>query len=335
MSRSGAQGAVVRQVVLAGALLAGACAATTTETTTTIPSSSRRPLGSRQVLPGTTATLNLRYAPTSAAQTLDLYRPKKGRSPYPLVLRLNGSTEEPSAAAITDAGYALAIVRHRAGPDAPLGSGARDVKAAVRFLRANAAAYELDDTQFIAWGAGDEGWFAVMLGVTGDQATAFDDPSLGHATTSSAVQIVIDWGGPTDFGSLDVDQAEHSSPACAQTYERHSLPGTRDAQWLCGDRTTALTDPSCARAVSDAKLERYVPTAKALPAFYFAHGADDCIVSIWQSVRVLEALKKRDAEPGFHRMSRAGRDDPRYEAEETSRSLAFIQAVRSPDAGQR
>src|SRR5262249_47277195 len=43
---------------------------------------------------------------------------------------------------------------------------------------------------------------ATMLGITGDQPTLFDDPTLGHAEVSSAVQAVVVWfgaGGQTFF----------------------------------------------------------------------------------------------------------------------------------------
>lgn len=284
------------------------------------------------MLPGASATPNVAFAP---GLTLDLYRSKKGKAPTPVVIRFGGSPQDRASAAIIDAGYALAIVRTPPPSEAPVSKGARAAKAAVRYLRANASRLDLDPDRFIAWGSGDDGWYAVMLGVTGDQGTSFDDPSLGSGGTSSAVQVVIDWGGPTDFASLDADQGSHASPACSQTYARHSLAGTDEALWVCGDRTTALTDASCASALQTANLAAYVPSAKKLPAFYFAHGADDCVVSIWQSVRVLEALKKRDEEPGFHRMSRAGRDDPRFESEETGRSLAFIQEAFHPEAGAK
>jgi acetyl esterase/lipase len=299
------------------------------------PTSSNAPitLDPRPPLPGANAELGISWVPGAASPKLDLYRSKKGKAPYPVVIRFGAGAEGQAAAAITDAGYAIAVVH--LPPDATLLAGARQAKAAVRFLRANAAKYELDPDRFIAWGNADGGWFAVMLGVTGDQATTFDDPALGNAGTSSAVQVVIDWGGPTDFRSLDADERSHPSPACSQTYQRHGLAGTKESQWVCGDKTTALTDPPCANAVRDADLASYVPTAKKLPAFYFAHGADDCVVSLWQSVRVLEALKKRDEQPGFHRMSRAGREDPRFDQEETARSLAFIQEAFHPEAGAK
>ncbi|MFO0740098.1 MAG: hypothetical protein U0270_29635 [Labilithrix sp.] len=319
--------------VLLAALVAASAGACVTASTTT--SSAPRRHEPRPPLAGATAEPGIAYASSSRMQTLDLYRPKKGQAPYPLVIRIDGEPQSTSAAAIVDAGYALAIVRYRPPAEATLVAAARDVKAAVRFLRASAARYELDADRFIAWGSADAGWFAVMLGVTSDQATVFDDASLGHPTTSSAVQVVIDWGGPTDFASLDVDQASHSSPACSQTYQRHTLAGTNESQWVCGDRSTALTDPACASAAHDVALEGYVARLKRPPAFYFAHGADDCVTSIWQTVRVLEALKKREEAPGFHRMSRAGRDDARFEAEETGRSLAFIHETFHPEAGAR
>jgi dienelactone hydrolase len=37
---------------------------------------------------------------------------------------------------------------------------------------------------------------SVMMGVTGDQRTVYDDPSLGNGSVSSAVQAVVDWYGP-------------------------------------------------------------------------------------------------------------------------------------------
>jgi len=37
---------------------------------------------------------------------------------------------------------------------------------------------------------------AVMLGVTGDQRTVYDDAAMGNGSVSSVVQAVVDWYGP-------------------------------------------------------------------------------------------------------------------------------------------
>jgi acetyl esterase/lipase len=68
----------------------------------------------------------------------------------------------------------------------------------VRFLRANAEKYHLDSRKFAVWGNSSGGYMAAMLGVTGDQATALDDPDLGNAGVSSAVQAVVVWYGAED-----------------------------------------------------------------------------------------------------------------------------------------
>lgn len=283
--------------------------------------------------PGATVERGIAYASASPSEKLDLYVPVHGKKPYPLVLRFNGSAHGPTATAINDAGYALAIVGFRPAAEAPYPAAARDAKAAVRYLRANAEKYGLDANRFIAWGSSEGGWFAAMLGVTGDQATIFDAPELGNAGVSSAVQVVIDWGGASDFATLDTNQAAHPPAACIETYQRHSLPGSAEAAWLCGDRNAALADPSCAPALRSSNLVPYVATAKTLPAFQISHGGDDCVISWWQSVELLEALKKREQTPDFHKLSRTGHDDPRFELEETARAMATIHGVFHPDAG--
>jgi acetyl esterase/lipase len=275
----------------------------------------------RDPVPSASAQAGINYA---GAQTLDFYAPKRGKKPFPLILRLNGSAQGPAADAMLEGGYALAVVRYRT--DAPFPAGARDVKAAVRFLRAKAARYEIDPNRFIAWGWADGGWFAVMLGVTGDQATAFDDPSLGNAQTSSAVQYVVDMAGATDFLTIDRDFAGHPPVSCVETYQRHTYAGSPEARWVCGDPGIALSDASCVSAATSANLIQYVATAKTLPEFFVAHGPDDCTISWWQSVQLVEALKKREQLPTLVNLSRSSHDDVRFETTETAHALKTIES---------
>jgi acetyl esterase/lipase len=74
----------------------------------------------------------------------------------------------------------------------------QDGKAAVRFLRANAGKYNLDSNRFAVWGNSAGGYMAAIIGVTGDQPTIFDDPALGNADVSSAVQACVVWFGAED-----------------------------------------------------------------------------------------------------------------------------------------
>ncbi len=119
-------------------------------------------------------------------------RPAGPHGPY--------QVQVPDIDALHALGFAVVSLNYRLGRD--MGSAAlpalRDAKAAVRFLRANAATYHLDGERIALWGNSAGGYLAAMLGTTGDQATDFDDPALGNAGTSSAVQAVVVWFGAED-----------------------------------------------------------------------------------------------------------------------------------------
>src|SRR5215472_12227506 len=174
----------------------------------------------------TTATIvDLAYAHQSNAERLDLYLPaQSGRAP--LVMWIHGGafsvgdkssiTDDESGPAPTPSGslgpyqiqhphvddllargYAVASLDYRMeGPVRGAPDAVRDAKAAVRFLRAAAARYRLDPDRFAVWGNSAGAYMAVMLGVTGDQRTVYDDAAMGNGSVSSVVQAVVDWYGP-------------------------------------------------------------------------------------------------------------------------------------------
>lgn len=177
---------------------------------------------------------DLAYASQSPKEKLDLYLPAAGNGPAALVIWIHGGgwrvgdkrsmprrhfgpppkqvgpmgpyqVQVPDATALTAKGYAVASLNYRLSDGVDIQSilsavkeSAQDGKAAVRFLRANAAKYNLDPNKFAVWGNSAGGWMAAMLGVTGDQRTIFDNPSLGNAEVSSAVEAVVVWYGAED-----------------------------------------------------------------------------------------------------------------------------------------
>jgi acetyl esterase/lipase len=174
------------------------------------------------------------YATGSPQETLDLYLPAPAGTPAPLVVWVHGGgwrtgdkssiaapfdpsapapsgtkcqviveVQKPDVDALNAEGYAVAAVNYRLDRD-PV-AAVQDVKAAVRFLRAGAAGYQLDPDRFAAWGDSAGGYNVVMAGVTGATRTEFDDPALGNPQVSSAVQAVVDWFGPTDAGNMPGD----------------------------------------------------------------------------------------------------------------------------------
>jgi len=139
---------------------------------------------------------DLAYAPLSSAQVLDLYLPNDTPGPYPCIVAIHGGgfifgdKREDQVNAPLEAvrrGYAVAAMNYRMADEALFPAAVQDVKAAVRFLRAQAQRFDLDPARFAAWGNSAGGYLAVMAGVTGT-VSAFNDPALGNATQQSHVQ---------------------------------------------------------------------------------------------------------------------------------------------------
>jgi acetyl esterase/lipase len=100
---------------------------------------------------------------------------------------------------IAEAGFAVASVQYRTTRDgADYRGGVEDIKAAIRFLRANARNYGIDAGNVAVWGESAGGYLAAMVGVTNRDKT-FD--AGANLDQSSDVQGVID-----DFGASDISK---------------------------------------------------------------------------------------------------------------------------------
>jgi acetyl esterase/lipase len=265
------------------------------------------------------------YASDSPTQTLDLYLPASdGSSAAPVVVLIHGGAfkmgdsgmEAQLARTLVDQGFAVAAVNYRLSGEALYPAGAQDVKAAVRWLRANATEYGLDSTRFAAWGQSAGGWMATMLGVTGDQDTIFDDDSLGNAEQSDAVQAVVSWYGPVDFATMDEQAADVT--ACAGQAEVHGTADSPESQWLGeavdGSEQTASTD-----------LTSYLASASTIPAFALAHGDADCNVPAGQSEQLEAALHAAGAPVTLTILPGARHADPAFDQTQTEPTIAFLQ----------
>ena len=265
------------------------------------------------------------YASTSPSQTLDLYLPASdGSTAAPLVVLIHGGAfamgdsgmEAGLAQTLVQQGFAVAAVNYRLSGEALYPAGAQDVKAAVRWLRANAAQYGLDTDRFAAWGQSAGGWMANMLGVTGDQATIFDDDSLGNPDQSDAVQAVVSWYGPVDFATMDEQAADVT--ACAGQSQAHGTADSPESQWL-GE----AVDSSDQTASTD--LTSYLAAAETVPAFSLAHGDADCNVPGGQSQQLKDALDGAGVTSTLTVLPGAGHADPAFDQTQTEPTIAFLQ----------
>jgi acetyl esterase/lipase len=164
--------------------------------------------------------LDIPYATLSDAQKLDIYLPDEGSGPFPVIVSIHGGAFMGCDKADTQVlpvleglkrGYAVVAVNYRLSWEAKFPAQVHDVKAAVRWIRANAQRYHLDPDKIAAWGSSAGGYLASMLG-TSAGVQELEGLSLGNPEQPSHVQAVVAWFGPTDFLKMDEQLAERGLP---------------------------------------------------------------------------------------------------------------------------
>jgi acetyl esterase/lipase len=232
--------------------------------------------------------LDVPYATASGAHRLDLYVPPTGDGPFPLIVWIHGGgfsggnkSLSPGAPArqLTNRGFAVATLEYRLSGEARFPAAVLDLKAAIRYLRANAPAYRLDPGRIGAWGSSAGGHLAAFLGVTGG-VSEFEDSSLGNPAQSSRVQAVVDWYGPSEILQMDVDGNAQGCPLYGGA--GHDSPSSPEARWL---GATPSSVPDLARKASPVAW-----VSADDPPFMIQHGGSDCTVPTGQGRRMRDAL---------------------------------------------
>lgn len=136
---------------------------------------------------------------------LDLYVPDGVESPSLTVWIHGGAWQFGSKAnppsSFVDAGFALASVEFRQSTEAPFPAMIHDIKAAIRFLRANAAQYGYSADRIAISGASSGGHLAALVGVTNGVAEL--EGTLGeHTDTSSDVQAIVVYFGASNLTTI-------------------------------------------------------------------------------------------------------------------------------------
>ena len=154
---------------------------------------------------------NVRYADVSESDYVNIYVPEADVPPQLIVLVHGGGFVSGDAETrqtqlfyqyFRDRGYACASVNYRLAQEAPFPAAVEDVKAAVRFLRANAEKYGYDAEKIAIWGESAGGYLAVMAGVTAEDE--FNDlPFIGEdeleERVSGQIAAVLDFYGAMEL----------------------------------------------------------------------------------------------------------------------------------------
>jgi pectinesterase len=105
--------------------------------------------------------------------------------------------ENPFAMELARRGYVAVTIEYRLSNEAKHPAAIHDLKASIRWLRANAARYNIDPNRIAAVGASAGGHLVALLGAT-NGISSFEGQG-GNARFSSAVQSVVDIDGPVTF----------------------------------------------------------------------------------------------------------------------------------------
>ncbi|GAA4366285.1 alpha/beta hydrolase [Paeniglutamicibacter cryotolerans] len=227
--------------------------------------------------------------------------------PKPLVVYLPGggflyanrTAALPRRTYLAEAGFVVASVKYRTVTDgASYLEGVRDVKAAIRYLRAHAAELSIDPERVAVWGESAGGYMAAMAGTTGG-VERFE--AGGNLDQDSSVDAVIDVYGTSDLPRVaaDFDAATRAVKGAA---------GSPHALWLFGPGSTkALAeDPAAAAAASPLTY-----ASAGDPPFLMFHGAKDKTVSPSQTRILQDALLAAGVPSTRYVLPNAGHGSPK------------------------
>ncbi len=242
------------------------------------------------------ALFDLTYADISGYRqlTLDLYH-VSGAGPRPAVVFVHGGSflnggprarhpmwgsTDGLMAYIAAQGFVAVPITYRLSSEAKWPAQLEDIKAAVRWLRANAARYGVDPQHIGVWGESAGGGAAAMAGTTCG-VSEFEGEG-GNLDQSSCVQAAVDWYGVSDMNQLD-------SQAPANAILIHNSPDSSQSKVL-----GCVLHFSCpASVVNKANPIAYVGPRTTSAAFLVMHGDADRAVSYKQAQILYDALHEK------------------------------------------
>jgi acetyl esterase/lipase len=205
---------------------------------------------------------------------LDLAMPAQGKGPFPAIVCIHGggwrAGDRKQLGKLTQdlakENFVAVTISYRFAPKYKFPAQIEDCKAAVRFLRANAAKYNIDPDQIGAVGFSAGAHLSCLLG-TADEKAGLEGKG-GNPKQSSRVQAVVSYFGPTDFTTKNWDANVETNfliPFMGGKYEEK-----KDVYRKCSPITYCSKDD---------------------PPFLFFHGTKDPLVGLEQSERMAKALK--------------------------------------------
>jgi acetyl esterase/lipase len=238
------------------------------------------------------ATYDIPYiSDENPKHTFDLFR--AAGAPAPVVVWIHGGGWQSGSKEnimqvkyLVCAGYSVAAINYRLSAEAVFPAQIHDVKASIRYIRANAANLGVNATNIVTFGSSAGGHLAA-LAATSVGVNAFENLTMGNVGTSSDVQAAVVWYGPVEFESMDEQLLAQGCPSSTATHNRATSP---ESKVLGCSGTGGLTDPECDARLVSANPITYISSST--PPMYILHGENDCVVPAEQTSLLYSALDK-------------------------------------------
>mgnify|MGYP002819811097 CR=1 FL=1 len=254
---------------------------------------------------GVEVLADIEYAkPGGFSLKLDLYRQKDAAAPSPVIVFVhgggwkNGNKDRGRRGAwMVSHGFAVASINYRLIGQGKWPDQINDCYAAVRWVRQNAKKYNLDAKRVGCWGTSAGGHLAALMGTR---------PFPGEETTSSRVQAVMDWYGPSELLTMPPNVVGNGRTEA-------DVAKSNGAQLL---GATVRDVPRLARDAS--ALDNVSPDDA---PFLIMHGTADKGVPIIQSRKLHAKLKAHGVESILIEHQGGGHGGPQFIAPEAKQAV--------------
>ena len=220
---------------------------------------------------------------------IDITIPAEGKGPFPIIFWIHGGgwpsmsrkscILDDTKAYLIYKGYAFisaeyTLVKYKDDGKAisPKLGMIHDLKAAVRFIRANAGKYNLNPNYIVAMGESAGGHLALLMGTTNGRKE-HEDLTMGNAEYSSDVQAAIGYFAPTTF----VVNEDSSEEDMTMSYA------------LLGDEVLEFKEEIT--EIEKLMSPSYMVSKSSVPLF-ITHSKEDGTVPFYHSEKIYEAAKK-------------------------------------------
>jgi len=202
------------------------------------------------------------------------------------------------------AGYAVASIEYRPSDVAPFPAQILDVRAAIQYLRDNAAKHSIDPDRIAIFGDSSGGHTSVMCAVA--EGKLFEEEGID----APQFRCVVDFYGPSALDEMpkypsDMDHADIDSPECR----------------VIG----GLLEENSER-IRQADPRTYITPERHLPPILIMHGDRDSTVPFNQSLILYEKLRDCGKDAEFYKVHGAGHGNGMWGDRCIGLVLAFLEA---------